>query len=375
MAEIEQSPHTVVWRVLLLGAFIAFGALVFLALAAPATAQEGQQWNNDYCFGCHDTASLPITFPSGDVVEGSVDKATYDASVHGEAEIPCVLCHADIETFPHPENTAQTAREYGLEMYASCFNCHQEQYTETRDNAHTAAIYEGNPEAAVCTDCHGAHDVQHPSRQKTEIPLTCRSCHSEIYDLYAESVHGAALFEEGCTDVPTCTDCHGIHDLEGPNQGPFHLFSPRICEECHADQALMDTYGISTNVFDSYLADFHGTTVILYEDLAPDQETNKPVCVDCHGVHHILPPDEVDSTVFGENLLGTCQRCHPDATANFPASWLSHYEPTLGKAPLVFGVNLFYQILIPGVIGAMLLWVLIDAFRRMRGYRERTRDV
>ena len=34
----------------------------------------------------------------------------------------------------------------------------------------------------------------------------------EIYYLYEESVHGEAL-ESGNRDVPTCTDCHGVHDI------------------------------------------------------------------------------------------------------------------------------------------------------------------
>jgi len=128
----------------------------------------------------------------------------------------------------------------------------------------------------------------------------------------------------------------------------------------------MDPYGISTNVFDTYVADFHGSTVVIFEQLAPDQETNKPVCIDCHGVHHIVPGDDPESSVFRENLLGTCQRCHPDATANFPSSWLSHYEPDLDNAPAVWGVTMFYRVIIPVVIGAMLLYILSDIWRRRR---------
>ncbi len=135
----------------------------------------------------------------------------------------------------------------------------------------------------------------------------------------------------------------------------------------------MAEYGISTQVFDTYVADFHGTTVQLFEVLAPDQETNKPVCIDCHGVHHIVATGDPESTVFQENLLSTCQRCHPDATANFPTAWLSHYQPTPDEATLVFLVRLFYRILIPLVIGLMVLYVLMDVFRRLR--TRRSRDV
>jgi hypothetical protein len=74
----------------------------------------------------------------------------------------------------------------------------------------TADKYEAwNQEAAVCTDCHGAHDVRAiDEAQRASIPHTCERCHSAIYGAYRESVHGAALIDEGNPDVPTCIDCH-----------------------------------------------------------------------------------------------------------------------------------------------------------------------
>jgi hypothetical protein len=204
-----------------------------------------------------------------------------------------------------------------------------------------------------------------------EVPLTCRNCHSEIYDLYEDSVHGASLIGAGNRDVPTCTDCHGVHDVEGPTDSPFHLFSPQICAECHGDEDLMGEYGISTDVFETYVADFHGKTVILYEDLAPDQETNKPVCVDCHGVHGIRSEDDPDGGVFRANLLGTCQRCHPDATENFPASWLSHYTPKPGSATLVWAADLFFKVLTPLVLACIVLYIGLHFIGRVRGRMRR----
>ncbi len=53
----------------------------------------------------------------------------------------------------------------------------------------------------------------------------------------------------------------------------------------------MDKYGISTQVLNTYVADFHGTTVTLFEKQSPDAQTNKPVCYDCHGVHDIAATD------------------------------------------------------------------------------------
>jgi hypothetical protein len=111
---------------------------------------------------------------------------------------------------------------------------------------------------------------------------------------------------------------------------------------------------------------------VLFEELAPDQETNKPVCIDCHGVHDMRPHDDRESRVIKENLLKTCQRCHPDATVNFPDSWLSHYRPDPEHRPLVYYVELFYKIFIPAVIGAMVIFNVTDVFRLVSNFvRER----
>jgi hypothetical protein len=137
----------------------------------------------------------------------------------------------------------------------------------------------------------------------------------------------------------------------------------------------MGRYGISTDVFDTYVADFHGTTVVLFEEIAPDQETNKPVCIDCHGVHDMRKHDDEESRVIKQNLLRTCQRCHPDATANFPDSWLSHYQPSPERSPIVYFVDIFYKVFIPGVLGAMIVYNLTDIRRLVSEFlKERRRD-
>lgn len=135
----------------------------------------------------------------------------------------------------------------------------------------------------------------------------------------------------------------------------------------------MEPYGISTDVLETYVADFHGTTVVLFEAIAPDQETNKPVCIDCHGVHDMRRVDDPESTVIKENLLVTCQKCHPDAEANFPTSWISHYRPSPEHAPLVYFVNLFYAIFIPTLLGGMAIFIATDVRKRVFGRKKEQR--
>ena len=128
----------------------------------------------------------------------------------------------------------------------------------------------------------------------------------------------------------------------------------------------MKQYGISTNVLSTYVADFHGTTVKMFDENYPDQPTNKPVCTDCHGVHDIMRPDNPEAGIaLKKNLLVKCQQCHPDATTNtFTDAWMSHYEPSPKVFPMVYYVNLFYKIFIPAVLGGMLFYLLTDVYRR-----------
>jgi hypothetical protein len=178
----------------------------------------------------------------------------------------------------------------------------------------------------------------------------CELCHSEIYELYKQSVHGAALIGEGNPDVPGCIDCHQVHSTAGPSTSPFHLFSPQVCAECHADPELMQKYGISTEVFDTYVDDFHGTTVTLFQKLTPDQKTDKPVCIDCHGVHDMRQVDDPESTVIKENALTTCKNAIPRRGQHHLLDQPLSSEPA--TAALVYFVNLFIP-LYPILLGGM----------------------
>lgn len=337
------------------------------------TAPNSQGVANETCLSCHGSPGMQTTLPSGEILYLTVDPENFAHSIHGEQGYACVQCHTDIREYPHRPLDAQTRRDVSLLYYQNCARCHQDKYDATLDSVHQQALDEGNQEAALCVDCHGYHDVADPKETLTSVPETCERCHSLIHAEYADSVHGSALIGEGNPDVPTCIDCHGVHNVSGPSNTDFHLFSPQLCAECHADEELMGEYGISTNVFDSYISDFHGTTVI-FEQQFEGQETNKPVCIDCHGVHNMKMVDNAESQVIRENLLYTCQRCHPEATSNFADSWLGHYEPDINRFPAVYLVDLFYRIFIPVVLGFMVLFVFGDATRRLINRRRERKD-
>ncbi|MFZ6029527.1 MAG: cytochrome C [Chloroflexota bacterium] len=330
---------------------------------------------DDYCLGCHGQPGQSMVLADGSTLELFVDASEHADSVHGEAGYACVQCHRDVGMYPHPAFSARDFRDVTLQLNAGCAFCHQGEANRAADSVHAQAIAAGRREAATCSDCHSAHAVRRitdpqSGQQLPEthrwIPQTCARCHNAIYQKYVTSVHGTAL-TEGNLDVPTCIDCHGVHDIGDPTTAAYRLQSPQICAGCHTDPQRMAKYGLTTEVLDTYVADFHGTTVAIFEKQSPDAETNKPVCYDCHGVHDILRTDDPQKGLqVRENLLVRCQVCHPNASADFPASWMSHYYPSPEKYPIVYYVDLFYKFFIPLVLGGMAVMVALDAGRRVR---------
>jgi predicted CXXCH cytochrome family protein len=328
-----------------------------------------KQVNNDFCMGCHGPPDRTMTFPNGDVVSISIDGEAFHASVHGLGNnwqtLACTDCHENYN-YPHPPLQVESAREYTIQQSELCARCHQPQHEGQMHSTHAEALAEGNLDAATCVDCHGSHYTPPPDEPRSRISQTCRQCHSAIFDEYAQSVHGAALLAEDNPDVPTCIECHGVHSVGDPTTALFRNRSPELCASCHANEELMAPYDISTDVFDTYVDDFHGTTVTIFQSNDPNTPTNKAVCYDCHGVHDIRRPDDPNSGIK-ENLLETCQRCHPDATANFSDSWTGHHRPSLRDNPLMFLVTIFYAMVIPGTVVFLSFLVGSDLYRQARG--------
>ncbi len=371
---------------------IAFGfLLILLALTLPRESRaaipvaapgdsvldEAPKPSNAYCLLCHAKPDQTWKLPSGETVSLTVDASILAKSVHGDASskgaLVCADCHGNYR-YPHPVQTVQTLRQFTLTRYATCRNCHEDQYTRSQDSVHGAALRAGRPEAAVCVDCHGGHDIQPPNKPRERISLTCGKCHGAIFDQYRNSVHGKALFTENNPDVPTCIDCHGVHNIQNPTTAAFRVRSPDVCSKCHSDEALMAKYKISTHIQESYLTDFHGSTVTLFEQQDPKIPTNKAVCFDCHGVHNIQPVKSGNVSAIRDNLLTTCRQCHPDATVNFPDAWIGHYPATPTSHPILFTVDGIFRALLPVSAGVVVIMVGADFFGRLRQRFSRRRQ-
>jgi hypothetical protein len=360
-------------RLLMAGALLLgwFGLLPGVAWAGPPRP-EGSTMQE--CIACHEgqvpDVALEMTFTDGETISVYVEPNPFLNSVHGST-LQCTACHQEIQGYPHQDRSVvhPTVRDaaYLIRQYSVCGDCHLEAYTTYLGSRHAKALAEGNGEAAICSDCHGQHNIEEVGSGEVGLTLrpavySCSKCHEEEFVAFQQSVHGRPLLEQGDPNMPACIDCHGVHHIADPTTPEFRRQSPYLCATCHADQTLMREYGLSTQIMDSYVSDFHGTTAHLF----PAEEgkvLNQAVCHDCHGAHDIRSTIDPESSIIRQNLLETCQKCHEAATVNFPDAWLGHYPPSPYENAPVYWIRAIYLVILTGGMAGLISHVALDMGR------------
>jgi hypothetical protein len=185
------------------------------------------------------------------------------------------------------------------------------------------------------------------------------------YRDWQESVHGVAYLS-GNADAPGCTDCHEDPESEDIRTASFRLDIPSRCARCHDDEQLMRDYGVATDVYASYRADYHGFTIGYYRNYDRSMWRYEAVCSDCHASHAIHEPSDSRSSVAPASLLETCRKCHRGAEASFTATTAGHFRVDRENSLPAYYIRLIYEILIPTVIGLMAAYVGLDVIHRLR---------
>lgn len=332
-------------------------------LFIPVNADENKQQTEIYCLSCHSNPELIIELPSGETLSLYISPDQLKESIHSPIGIECEACHTEITTYPHPDLEYDSKRELARAYYLSCRKCHKDNYDKTLDSMHAEMAEAGNLDAPICTDCHGAHYVKPPDQPRSLISSTCGHCHTSINDTYQQSIHGSELIEEDNPDVPVCTDCHGVHNIQDPRTALFHIESPELCAHCHTDEELMSKYGLTSDVYNIYKLSWHGVDVSVYKAKWPTIWHESAVCIDCHGIHDILSTSNPNSSVHPNNLLQTCQKCHPDVGPNWTDAWTGHHEVSLERTPFVFYTKTFYDIFMPAALLISGLYVILQIIR------------
>jgi nitrate/TMAO reductase-like tetraheme cytochrome c subunit len=216
-----------------------------------------------------------------------------------------------------------------MNLPATCAKCHSntnltkeyqiefpEAANQYMDSIHgTALLKMGLIVAPSCNDCHGAHKIKRSVDRDSPInhanvAKTCGKCHVGIEETYNKSVHGQ-LLAKGDPRGPVCIDCHSAHQIVNPTGKNFKSLSDERCGKCHADR------------LEHYRETYHGKAMMLGKaNAAPEVAA----CYDCHGFHDILPVSNPASHLSTNNILVTCQKCHPGATAKF-TEYRPHANP------------------------------------------------
>lgn len=244
------------------------------------------------------------------------------ASVHGQNGIGCAACHGGDPTSDQVTVAMDPARGFkGVpsrsQTVALCGTCHSDvermrqyqiptdQYAKYRTSVHGEKLLNANDtRVAICTDCHGVHDVKKASDPTAKVyplnvPALCASCHANAdymapydiptdqYAIYQTSVHGVQLLQKADLRAPTCASCHGSHDAQPPTSATV----VNVCGKCHT------------------------ATQALYEQSRHAALEVGPKCWTCHGTHDVALPDE--SRFFHLDAAGKpmapkldCTICH-----------------------------------------------------------------
>ncbi|MGK5090708.1 hypothetical protein WDW89_01680 [Deltaproteobacteria bacterium TL4] len=297
----------------------------------------------------------------------------FKESVHGEASFKrkdrfaptCYSCHGNHYTLP---STSPKSSTYVMNIPATCGNCHKEgtEMTESHEfeqvdvlknyslSLHGAGLFKrGLTVTAVCTNCHGSHDIMdyrdpRSKISKENIVATCLQCHAQIENVHDKVIKGQ-LWEHEPGKIPVCVECHSPHkvrkviyedpindktclschsnpDLEvvknGRNvslytdiaqlKGSVH--AEQSCVKCHFDvNPARDPVCKNLKSVDCSVC--HAEPVKEYSEgihgkLLAEKDVDAPYCTDCHGSHGTLSKHNHNSPTFPEKVPELCGKCH-----------------------------------------------------------------
>ncbi len=257
-------------------------------------------------------------------------------SAHKE-EAACGDCHGDPHNIHLVEELASAVSP--VNQIKSCGGCHDDPpelidgYL-TSEHGH-ALLKAGLVSAPSCSSCHGDHQILEADNNRAltshaKSPEMCGDCHALLLNEWKDgSAHGLA-WREGNEEAPVCVNCHSSHGIIDPSSALNRLQSAETCGSCH--EYYEETFRDS----------FHGKA----NELGFVEGAN---CADCHTPHRNLGVDDPRSSVHPDNVEAMCAGCHENVSANI-LSFNPHSDPTDPEQDFkVFVVWVFMTGLLIGV--------------------------
>jgi cytochrome b subunit of formate dehydrogenase len=362
-----------------------------LNLFVPENALDGSAHEGFSCTDCHTGAKSfeeiphsdkPMTKACADCHEDAKEAMTKD--VHGKARAAgdpnspfCCDCHGGHQILPLSSPYSRFSK---LKQVDTCGKCHgsdklnlvekgitkRNLVERYKSSIHWQAILEGK-KAATCTDCHGYHGILSSASSESGVSRvgvanSCQKCHTLQAKSFWSGAHGSALYN-GNHDVPTCTTCHGDHDMASlrARVGDAKQWaSTQVCIWCHGNQRMMARYGLNTDPVESYMKDFHGLT-------QRSTMGASATCSDCHDPHHSLPANHPSSRMHISNRGPACGKCHGKVSENFAMSFT--HKVALRENPggnIENIIRILYIILIIGSVAGMIFYNLLIWIKAVR---------
>jgi predicted CXXCH cytochrome family protein len=294
--------------------------IVMFFLAALPLLLPAQTKNS--CLDCHFALEPPLL----------VTPEQFAQDIHAQKGLNCASCHGGDPTNEDPAIAMGRAAGFRgkiqrAQIPALCAKCHSDaaymrqynpsvrtdQFTQYQTSVHGKRLRQGDTKVAVCTDCHGVHELRPATDARSKVHAlnvaqTCAACHSKPEHMrgysiptdqfagYSASVHHEALTVRGDLSAPTCTTCHGTHGAAPPGVASVEF----VCATCHVFQA---------QLFDS--------------------SKHKPAfaamgiraCVTCHSNHRIERPTDA---MIGISKEAVCLNCHSSGDPGYEGADKMH---------------------------------------------------
>lgn len=343
-------------KFIVIGLAIIFCAVCVSAWQYPSSFSKpgGLTLQAEACGGCH--------LESGAEGAPMIDAERMNGSVH--KDLSCTECHEGMSNVHGPQVPN-----------VDCSRCHEASAQGFELGIHWQEGRRRNTNVPVCATCHGDHYIKpadsfDSTTSRRSVALTCGNCHTTEKEQFLQSAHGQALETPGKAELaPTCTTCHGEHEILQPEDEHSRVSRgqlPKTCGGCHDSPELAASMGIPSDRLKTYEDSEHGLRHRF-------GETAVATCEDCHGSHLVLPQSDPRSTVNVANIISTCGKCHPNANENFAAAPV-HLEATLESSPGVFAVRWFY-ILFIAVLGiGFLVHIAFDMFALRKRHKEKINE-
>lgn len=279
------------------------------------------------CLVCHSTMKQKIKTETGDVINLWIDEERFSSSVHG---------------------------------FASCDTCHK-LYSE---NPHQ------RPSKAIPSNLIEVFNKMKPKARVDGVALVaCMDCHPDVYNDYAEGIHGKNIIAKKQKDGPSCIDCHGsahyIVSKSSKESSVHRANMVNTCGNCHNNEEIAKKYGYGFHIVEKYNESFHGKKYRLGHE-------NAPTCVDCHGYHKVKKWDDPESPVAMNNRKITCGKCHKGATEKFVVA-ITH-KPIGKDNPIPYYTEKALMVLTISVFAFITIHVILEILAEIRDYVFRKKE-